>query len=355
MFNCCIFNKHQIFTDTPITYVINCNDDGYIIDIDDATLSLLMYEKQNLLTKFIGILMSPFMNYLHKNVLLPKYKNLNNIKKNIAHIFLSGKSAKRPLIIYNILKEPIYILLSVNFMKFGFNISFVVCDDIANKYIYSKKICSTNNSFGFKQTNNKLVIISIDFINSTEQLISNGVLNYININKRFHNDIITKIKRYYYPYIYLHEIIGDAFILLLNADWTFNIPRYTTSLALLFIYELIQITNEYIKIRCGVVYDNVHYGHIDNNLRLFGKAINTAARLESACESEYEINCDNNFVNTLFEEKIFKMTNLLITPKEGILKGLGMVKYNTINVHQKNMTEISEMVEIVEQPNNLIL
>jgi len=32
-----------------------------------------------------------------------------------------------------------------------------------------------------------------------------------------------------------------------------------------------------------------------------------------------------------------------------------MVKYNTINVHQKNMTEISEMVEMVEQYDNLIL
>ena len=49
--------------------------------------NIILYEKHNIINQFIGILLSPFMNYLHKNILLPKYKQMNNIQKNIAHGF----------------------------------------------------------------------------------------------------------------------------------------------------------------------------------------------------------------------------------------------------------------------------
>ena len=87
----------------PLIYQIKCSTDGYIMDIDDNTLSLLLYEKDNIVNQFIGIIMSPFMNYIHKNILLPKYAQMSDIQKNIAHIFLSALSTRRPLIIYNIL------------------------------------------------------------------------------------------------------------------------------------------------------------------------------------------------------------------------------------------------------------
>jgi hypothetical protein len=336
MFNCIFNKKNKVFIDKLEKYVIKCDHDGVIIDINEETLILLLYEKQNIINKFIGILMSPFMNYLHKNVLLPKYKEINNIQKNIAHIFLSALSVKRPLIIYNILKEPIYISLSVIFTKYGFNICFSVNNEINNENIYTKNIISTNKSENFKLTKNKLVIIAIDFINSTETLVNDGVLNYIDINKRFHRDIINKIKKYYYPYIYIHEIIGDMFIIILNADWTFNITKYTTSLALSFIIQLIKKTNDYVNIRCGIVYDNLYYGYIDHNLRLFGEAINKASRLESTCKGEYEINCDNNFLQKLLEENIYNKNNLTIQYNTTNLKGFGMTSYNSIEI-KKNI------------------
>jgi hypothetical protein len=93
MFNCIFNKKNKVFIDKLEKYVIKCDHDGVIIDINEETLILLLYEKQNIINNFIGILMSPFMNYLHKNVLLPKYKEINNIQKNIAHIFLSALSS----------------------------------------------------------------------------------------------------------------------------------------------------------------------------------------------------------------------------------------------------------------------
>jgi len=322
-----ICKKNKVY---PTHYLIKCNYNGYIIDINEATLILLLYEKHNIINKFIGILMSPFMNYLHKNILLPNYLKMNNIEKNIIHLFLDGLSNKRPLIIYNILNEPIYILLSVKFTKTDFDIIFTVINDIDNANIYTKYINSNNNSSDFKLTKKKLVIIAIDFINSTSLLLNEGVLNYIDINKNFHNDIIYIIKKYYYPYIYIYEIIGDAFIIILNAEWNFNITRYTTSLALSFISELIKLTTKYINIRCGITYDNIYYGYIDHNLRLFGKSIIIATRLEALCNDN--INCDTNFLNKLFDEKIFTKNNIIVTNKNDNLKGFGNVNYHTINI-----------------------
>ena len=336
MFNCfCRKNKVSI---AESKYIIQCNHYGYIIDIETATLALLLYEKQNIINKFIGIIMSPFMNYLHINVLLPRYTQMNNIQKNITHIFLSALSKKRPLIIYNILKEPIYILLSVNFTKHGFDICFSVNNDFNNLNIYTKHITLINKIVGFKPTMNKLVIIAIDFMNTSDQIITNNVLDYIDIRKRFHDDIVSTIKKYFYPYIYIHRITENGYILILNADWTFNITRYTTSLALSFIIQLIRTTREYVDIRCGVSYDNIYYGYIDNDLILIGKAKKIAKKMVNMYEEKYEIMCDNNFLNKLIDEHIFKKDMLSITKITCNFEENGMVTFYKLKI-LKNIYE----------------
>jgi hypothetical protein len=71
---------------------IIANSHGIIQDISDSLLSLLKYERDVLNSQFIGILMSPFMSYLHTNVYFPKYNRLNRIQKNIVHVLISALS-----------------------------------------------------------------------------------------------------------------------------------------------------------------------------------------------------------------------------------------------------------------------
>ena len=61
-----------------------------------------------------------------------------------------------------------------------------------------------------------------------------------------------------------------------------------------FLTELYTLTSKYIGIRVGVSYDNLYWGYIDNNLKLFCIPINLSARLENICISN-SISCDDNF------------------------------------------------------------
>ena len=227
-----------------------------------------------------------------------------------------------------------------------FRLVFNIDNEIDNRNIYTHNI-NIKNEYEFKQSKNKLVIISMDFINSTENLIKNGTLKFIENTQRFHYEIINLIKSYYYPYIYIHEIVGDSFIIILNADWTFNITRYTASLAISFIIQLYKKIEDYIDIRCGIVYDKIYYGNIDHNLRFFGEAINKSSRLQSICRDKNEIFCDESFLDKLSTEKLFNINNVDIIVKKEThnLKGIGSTICNCIDVknsHCKNNFLTSE-------------
>jgi hypothetical protein len=332
----------KVFPEKRKKYCIMCNVDGYITDVDDDTLSIILYEKENIVGKFVGVLMSPFMEKLHKHILLPKYKKMNQLQKNIVHIFLSGISIKRPLIIYTVNQTPIYITLYIHYTLNMFRLEFIVEPDLDNSNIYTHNI-HIKNDYQFKESKNRLVIISLDFVNSTENLIKDGTLKFIETTQRFHTDIIHIIKTYYYPYIYIHEIVGDSFIIVLNADWTYNINKYTASLAFSFLEQLFKHTESYIKIRCGVVFDKIYYGNIDHNLRFFGETINKAARLESICSKKNELFCDDSFINKLDDEGIYNVEHM-VTKEIHHLKGFGDVICHSIITNNPLFTENNIMI-----------
>lgn len=357
-----IFNSNQL--------VIICDKDGLIINISEKLLNLLNYKMIELKNKFIGVIMSPFLSFVHKTIIIPKYKSLNIIERKIIDIFISGTNYKRPMMIFDKNSNPINVNLSVRIFRtndqsdFVFQINFEYINKTNNSVIYTReintaysayeqnsiiKLSSDNSNYynaaEFKITKNKIVVVSIDFRNSVEFLVSNGTMKTINIYKKFHNDVIILLKKNYYPYIYIHEIIGDCFIIVSNIDWSLNMPKFCASLIFSFLTELYMITNEYIETRIGVSYGNLHWGYIDNNLRLFGIPINLASRLESVCNPN-SITCDDDFLNKLLEEKLFDTTKIIYTKTKSELKGLGEYNYNTIPINLKTNNDIFNIYNI---------
>jgi len=316
---------------------IIANSHGIIQDISDSLLSLLKYERDVLNSQFIGILMSPFMSYLHTNVYFPKYNKLNRIQKNIVHVLISALSeSRRPLIIYDINKNPIYVHITAKLVAINvFKATFECISDIYNDNLLSKPI-GIVKSDAFAETNMDVVLISIDFKNSTETLMNYGTRDYIALNRKFYNDVVYLIKQYYYPYIYIHEVIGDCFVFVLNSDWTYNLTNYCASLAYSFLVQLYKVTSKYVNTRIGVVCDKLLYGYIGNNFRLFGPGMHKVNRLENICELGH-IACDENFVNKLRTENLFKDNS--VTAKKGELKGLGDSVYYDIELCDKNLLE----------------
>ena len=324
----------NIINNNKSLYTLNCDENGIIIDISPKLLEILLYKKKLIIGQFIGVIMSPFMNYLHKNIFLRRYAELSNIQKNIINIMLSGKTKKRPLIIYNAIGEPIYINLSVKykFNKKIFKASFDIIKDNIENIFYSNTIFNnkliTND---FKKSENRFVIITI-FLKSKKNIpISSHILNMIYINKKFYNDLINIIQKYYYPYIYIHDIFDDSFRIILNADWTYNILSYVASLTLSFIINLVTVVTEYVNINIGITYDNIYYGSIDNKIKIFGNAKYLSQRFATICKNNFLV-CDVNYYDKLLSENIYFPYELNQDRKICYFDGFSNVQYSELNL-----------------------
>lgn len=300
---------------------------GIITKISKSITINLNYLESELIGQFIGIFMNDLMSFLHKQFFISNYNNSTSINKKILDLKISGIGNKRNVIIYDKFKNPHHVNISIiNKPNNGFIIKVEYEKEINIKlnksfYTYDQKIINNN----FIKTENEVIIINIDFINSTELIKSKGILNMINITKSFYNDIINLIKNNYYPYIYIHEIVGDGFMLVSNIDWLFNFPEYSATIVLNFVQELYELTKEYIDIRIGISYGQLYYGYIDNNLRFFGDILSLSNRLENKCNQnevlvQYkfykkllsEIYCNNINYDISFKREISDETNILI-------------------------------------------
>jgi hypothetical protein len=183
--------------------------------------------------KFIGIIMTQFLSYIHSNIILPKYNKLNKCEKKSINIFISANQYKRPMIIYTKSKNPLYVNISIKTCDnddCDFKVEFELIEKLDNSLIYTHEIKKNNqykiikkldNSIvyvreksysnidyenqydDFVLSNNKIIVISIDFRNSTQLLVESGVIKAIEVYKKFHNDVVSLIKTNYYPYIYI--------------------------------------------------------------------------------------------------------------------------------------------------------
>ena len=313
-------------------YLIICNMEGKIIYASDSFTEMLNYEKNALINKNLGIIMSPFVSNYHNDILLPKFANANKFQREIIRKFIGVKKNK-PFMVYDAHKNSIYVKISVYIDYDKFHINFIMDDVNNNEQLYtsSNYLFKQITNKEFVQTKNKLIVISVDFKDSTKLLVSKGALKMIEINNTFHNDTIELIKKYYYPYIYIHEIIGDCFVFVCNSDWTYNIPNFCASMCLSFICMLYRKTNSYITIRVGISYDKLHYGYVDHNFRLFGNSMNLSSRYESEA-SMGKIVCCVNFYEKLLDEKIFTNIDLYSEMKTMNLKGFDLISGIEIDI-----------------------
>ncbi len=301
MWNC--LSRKPVYTRDTRNEII-CDLSGNIISINDDAQSLLLYERPLLIGKFIGVIMSPFMAYLHYTVLFPKYRNSSPFQKNVIHLFLAAKTMKRPLLIYDIHKNPLFVSISVALHSETWILSFDVIQDTNNLSVYLQMRRDRNPPIDFTLTNNYLVIIAMDYMNTSKYITDYSELNKIELHKRFHNDLVRILKTFFYPYINIYEIRNTGCILVANACWTYNMPRYCASLVMSFLREFYNQTCSYITLRAGVAYEKAYVGYIDTILRLFGKPMEMSAKYMEAC-GENEICIDLDLLDKIKRENIY--------------------------------------------------
>jgi class 3 adenylate cyclase len=169
-------------------------------------------------------------------------------------------------------------------------------------------------------------------------LVNLGTDHMIKISKSFYNDVIELIKQKYYPYIYIYEIVGDSFMFIINADWTYNIEIICATIGMDFVKNLIKKTESYVQIRVGISYGKLSYGKIGNNLRFFGQIVNMSSRLESISIPKTIVTSIEFWDKFTSEIKLIKLIKnntdtINHVQKDVELKGFGVKKCIFIDVN----------------------
>ena len=256
----------------PDELIFLCDDNGIIQNINYNVKTKLSYSSHNMKGQFIGCIMSDFLSMLHSTHVFPAYKRASGMMRDTFDSRINQITDERPLVVFDSRRRPYFAETKIHT---------IYLDDISNKshftdkdpqyyfiltirlstvqkdpnYLYLAGINSLRSELvQFKETSNNVVVICIDFIQSTELLGEKGPFNLAILNKRFYECAESLILNQFYPYVNFHEIIGDCFVFVLNADWGCKINGYCASMALNFVNQLQNITKSFIGIRAGIAF-----------------------------------------------------------------------------------------------------
>lgn len=128
-----------------------------------------------------------------------------------------------------------------------------------------------------------------------------------------------------YPYMYVHELIGDSVFVVFNAGFFVRTSDVLHDACLAALRHIQQKVDSYLKdtgmwLRIGVATGPVHAGVIDGRtFRLFGLTVHRAQRLESVCPKG-QIAIDQSFKDQLRGTHDYEI-------RENNLKGIGHTSY----------------------------
>lgn len=323
----CLSKKSKAISD----YKIVCDSTGAILSVTEPLLLELKYNAKTLEGQFIGILMNDFMSMLHKQYFINTFHKSMGVERNRLENKMKALHSKRSLIIYDIDNKAHNVEVSIDHHETNFiiTVNFITAGDAL---LYSK--IPTEKDIPFKLNKSDAVIIKIDFVNSTDLLQNKGTPALIETSVRFHRAILELIRAKYYPFIYLHEVIGDSFVLVLNTDWTYNSEKFCASLAVNYVFDLVHETSNFVRIRTGIGYGQIYYGTVGTSFNFFGYPLNLAARLEAKCV-ENEINiCKKLYDKLNVELNTFGIKERIFVKKEATLKGFGETVYYSIPISE---------------------
>ena len=257
-----------------------CCESGFILNIDHNVEKYLQLQSPQIKGQFIGFIMSEFLCMLHMTYIFPNFKTASKTHRAACSSFIKAMTAKRPLIVYTSMGNPVYVEISVNTqytadsiplqsmlteqdLEYYFVVHLTISDNQLDAFhLYDTSIKHLRQDLTDFRETRAMVVICIDFMNSTETLLSKGPFHMASINKQFYDSATSIIAKYFYPYINFHEIIGDCFVFVVNADWGCTIDNFCASLAINFVGKLQYSTNNIVSIRAGVAYGPLVIGFI---------------------------------------------------------------------------------------------
>lgn len=307
-----------------------------IVDCDkNALIHLQCASIDDLVGKSITTIMSNAIGCLHTRVFFDSICK-STLKNIIVRLETRHMSMATRYVVYTVNRTPLMCKMSINvqldkdFSISGYIVtlhvekeSYGLLDTVPYKY---KRFIGSDKTCLSRCDNVTCVIMDLYnstwFVNTydlTGKRIAEVLAAVYNIVKR---EIMSM-----YPFMYIHELIGDSVFIVTNASFFVN-SRFLHDACLSTLIRIQTQLDMYLQktgmwIRIGVATGPVHAGVIDGRtFRLFGLTVHRAQRLESVCPKG-KIAFDQCFKEHL------RYNSLEYSIHETDLKGIGKTTYYT--------------------------
>ena len=319
-----------------MSFFIVTNRYHVIVDCDkNAMVHLRCASVDDLVGKPITTIMSKVIGCMHTSVFFENISK-STLKDIIVRLETRHMSMATRYVVYTVDRLPLMCNMSVvvqldsDYTISGYIVnvrveqeSYGLQDTVPYRY---KRFIGSDNTCLSRCDSVTCVIMdlcnSTRFVNThdhTGRRIAEVLAGVYNLVKR---EIMSM-----YPFMYVHELIGDSVFIVMNASFFVNHSRFLHDACLHTLCRIQVLLDNYLRptgmwMRIGVATGPVHAGVIDGRtFRLFGLTVHRAQRLESVCPR-----------GKIAFDKCFK-DHLRHSPPESIheadLKGIGKTTYYT--------------------------
>ena len=206
---------------------------------------------------------------------------------------------------------------------------------------------------------NDIIILFIDIANSTEFTQNHTPTEIALLYHETFGKITQIIYHYYFPFAYVHETIGDAVLILINAPWKSHCKSDTPTrlsirlaLEIQLLLDRILYNRKNMYVRIGIATGTIAAGVVDAAaFRIWGNTVNYAQRLESNCPQNYILISERIYNNLLNEHKNNEFPKFNIEEISNIhLKG---IKNNDkiYKIHKNEIIRVNKLIDNIDNYN----
>eukprot|EP00928_Gymnodinium_smaydae_P075076 TRINITY_DN58098_c0_g1_i1.p1 TRINITY_DN58098_c0_g1~~TRINITY_DN58098_c0_g1_i1.p1 ORF type:complete len:419 (+),score=85.37 TRINITY_DN58098_c0_g1_i1:27-1283(+) len=312
---------------------IECDANFDICAANQQTCDLLMYEPKDLIGKSILDLMPKMIADVHKHMFADLKRMDKKKLSDVAKRLKRGMSCCREFAILDARRNPIVCVISVD-MNTDLSSS-VHVNQVQSQLLHTipRGYESYINAWPKCHVSefDDVICVMMDIAGSTQFSVNRPPRLMAELLCKANQIVHEIVLRDAFPYCYVHELVGDSMLLIVNAGFMARCPGQAAQIALSVAqkaqksldYMLADYSDE-MFIRVGIASGTVAAGVVDGrNFRVFGTTVHMSQRLEACCTQKH-ILCSMAVADELELQGALQHVNCTI--KEMDLKGLGKTR-----------------------------
>ena len=270
-----------------------CEADWHVTAISDSLLQFSGYTRRDVIGQhFAGLFLTGALAALHRNSFMKSFHHLSPEDAELRRAFLESHLTKIPVCITTPRGARKTFVTMSELDDGRWRAVITPCTDVR---LLPGDAAQDLVPPGFRvapeEPDGDVAIIALDLSTSTEFLIEHGAAAYASLQAALFAEVRRVVEVELFPIVQMHEVLGDSFVLTVNAHWWTHLRVTHLTFFALTVAEYLVSTLDAVcapvdgavHVRAGVAWGPVRTGLSGSRFRLFGSCINRATRLENQC------------------------------------------------------------------------